>query len=104
MIFAAIATQVLARTTRLLNGRKSVQMTGKKYMRRVVPIGLVFSASLVCSNMPYLYLSVAFIQMLKVSAPPPAPPVPNRGSYQRQTTCRANKRPQSHSHQAPSSP
>ncbi|CAN8095432.1 unnamed protein product [Discula destructiva] len=69
MVFAAIATQVLARTTRLLNGRKAVHMTSRKYMRAVVPIGLVYSASLVCSNMPYLYLSVAFIQMLKAAGP-----------------------------------
>lgn len=73
MIFGAIATQVLARTTRLLNGRKAVHMTGQKYMRAVVPIGLVYSASLVCSNMPYLYLSVAFIQMLKVQLSPHLP-------------------------------
>lgn len=72
MVFAAIATQILARTTRLLNGRKAVHMSGEKYMRAVVPIGLVYSASLVCSNMPYLYLSVAFIQMLK--ARPASPP------------------------------
>lgn len=70
MIFAAIATQILARSTRLLNGRKAIHMTGQKYMRAVVPIGLVYSASLVCSNMPYLYLSVPFIQMLKVRNPP----------------------------------
>lgn len=70
MIFAAIATQVLARSTRLLNGRKTVRMTGKKYLRAVVPIGLVYSGSLVCSNLPYLYLSVSFIQMLKVRSSP----------------------------------
>lgn len=34
-----------------------------------MPIGLVYSASLVCSNLTYLYLSVAFIQMLKAAAP-----------------------------------
>lgn len=66
MVFAGIATQVMARTTRLLNGRKSIHMTGRKYLRAVVPIGLVYSGSLVCSNLPYLYLSVSFIQMLKV--------------------------------------
>lgn len=70
MLFAAIATQFLARTTRLLHGRKTIQMTGQKYMRTIVPIGLVYSASLVCSNKPYLYLSVAFIQMLKVRPTP----------------------------------
>jgi drug/metabolite transporter (DMT)-like permease len=38
-------------------------------LRAIVPIGLLYSASLVCSNMVYLYLSVAFIQMLKAAAP-----------------------------------
>ncbi|KAK4104697.1 TPT-domain-containing protein [Parathielavia hyrcaniae] len=69
MIFATMATQVLARTTTLLDGRKSVKMTGRTYLRAIVPIGLLYSASLVCSNMVYLYLSVAFIQMLKAAAP-----------------------------------
>ena len=41
-------------------------MTGRVYLRAVVPIGLFFSLSLICGNQTYLYLSVAFIQMLKV--------------------------------------
>ncbi|KAK3359243.1 triose-phosphate transporter family-domain-containing protein [Lasiosphaeria hispida] len=69
LIFATAATQILARTTKLLDGRKTVKMTGRVYMRAIVPIGLLYSASLVCSNMVYLYLSVAFIQMLKAAAP-----------------------------------
>ncbi|KAK4193063.1 triose-phosphate transporter family-domain-containing protein [Podospora australis] len=69
LIFATIATQVLARTTKLLDGRKQIKMTGRVYLRAIVPIGLLYSASLVCSNMVYLYLSVAFIQMLKAAAP-----------------------------------
>lgn len=44
-------------------------MTGRVYLRAIVPVGLLYSASLVCSNMVYLYLSVAFIQMLKAAAP-----------------------------------
>lgn len=44
-------------------------LTGRLYLRAIVPIGLVYSASLVCSNLTYLYLSVAFIQMLKAAAP-----------------------------------
>jgi hypothetical protein len=59
-------TQVLARTTTLLDGRKTVKMTGKVYLRAILPIGVLYSLSLVCSNQTYLYLSVAFIQMLKV--------------------------------------
>ncbi|CCC13256.1 unnamed protein product [Sordaria macrospora k-hell] len=69
LIFATIATQLLARTTTLLDGRKNVKMTGRLYLRAIVPIGFLFSGSLVCSNIVYLYLSVAFIQMLKAAAP-----------------------------------
>ena len=65
-VFATIATQVLARATKLLDGRKTVKMTGRIHLRAVMPIGLLYSGSLVCSNLVYLYLSVPFIQMLKV--------------------------------------
>lgn len=60
-------TQILARTTNMLDGRKKVKMTGRVYMRAIVPIGFFFSLSLICGNKTYMYLSVAFIQMLKVS-------------------------------------
>ncbi|KAK3685980.1 triose-phosphate transporter family-domain-containing protein [Podospora appendiculata] len=69
LVFATLATQILARTTKLLDGRNNVKMTGRLYLRAIVPIGLLYSASLVCSNVVYLYLSVAFIQMLKAAAP-----------------------------------
>ena len=59
-------TQILARTTTLLDGRKTVKMTGRIYLRAIVPIGACFSLSLMFGNLTYLYLSVAFIQMLKV--------------------------------------
>jgi hypothetical protein len=67
MLFATLVTQVLARTTSILDGRKDVRMTGRIYLRAIVPIGFFYSMSLVCSNLTYMYLSVAFIQMLKVS-------------------------------------
>ena len=66
MIFATFMTQMLARTTTLLDGRKTVKMTGRVYLRAILPIGFFFSLSLICGNKAYLYLSVAFIQMLKV--------------------------------------
>ncbi|KAI6248110.1 putative sugar phosphate/phosphate translocator [Erysiphe necator] len=69
LIFATIMTQLLARTTRLLDGRKSVKMTGRIYLRAIVPIGIFFSLSLICGNLTYLYLSVSFIQMLKAFTP-----------------------------------
>lgn len=40
------------------------------YIRSILPIGALFSGSLILSNMAYLSLSVAFIQMLKVRGPP----------------------------------
>ena len=67
LAFGTLMTQVLARTTTLLDGRKNVKMTGRVYLRAIMPIGLFFSLSLICGNLTYLYLSVAFIQMLKVS-------------------------------------
>ena len=39
------------------------------FVRSILPIGLLFSASLILSNTAYLYLSVAYIQMLKVRTP-----------------------------------
>ncbi|KAL8783891.1 MAG: hypothetical protein Q9213_004309 [Squamulea squamosa] len=62
-------TQILGRTSSLLNGRHTVLMTPRFYLQAIVPIGVLYSLSLVCSNLPYLYLSVAFIQMLKGTAP-----------------------------------
>ncbi|KAI0381814.1 TPT-domain-containing protein [Hypomontagnella monticulosa] len=69
MTFATLATQVLARTTGLLDGRHKIQMTTQLYMKLVVPIGLLYSGSMVTSTLVYLYLNVPFIQMLKSAAP-----------------------------------
>ncbi|KAH8926099.1 TPT-domain-containing protein [Atractiella rhizophila] len=63
--FATIATRIMYRTTRLLEGVDSVQMSWDRWFRSIVPIGALFSASLIFSNMAYLTLTVSFIQMLK---------------------------------------
>ena len=62
-------TQLLARFTTALDSRKRVPMTGRVYLRSILPIGLMFSLSLICGNLAYLYLSVSFIQMLKATMP-----------------------------------
>jgi len=67
--FATLMTQGLARFTTVLDSRKKVPMTGKIYLRAIVPIGVMFSLSLICGNVTYLYLSVSFIQMLKATTP-----------------------------------
>jgi len=69
LTFATVMTQILARYTSMLDGRKTVKMTGRVYLRAIVPIGFFFSLSLICGNLTYLYLSVAFIQMLKATTP-----------------------------------
>lgn len=48
---------------------KPHNMSPRDYMRRVMPIGLLYAASLWLSNASYLYLSVSFIQMTKSLMP-----------------------------------
>ena len=43
-------------------------MTPRLYVTAILPIGMCFSMSLILSNVTYLYLSMGFIQMLKVGA------------------------------------
>ncbi|RYO81121.1 hypothetical protein DL764_009808 [Monosporascus ibericus] len=64
-----VATQLLARTTSLLDGRRNVKMTWRLYLVAVVPIGVAYSGSMVSSNIAYLYLNAPFIHMLKAAAP-----------------------------------
>ena len=65
MVFAAIMTQLMSVTSQLR--RSEVKMNALVYCQAIVPIGVAFSGSLICSNFAYLYLTVAFSQMLKVS-------------------------------------
>lgn len=69
LVFATVATRILAKTSTLLDGRHAIDMTWPLYFKTIVPIGVFFSLSLVTANEAYLYLSVAFIQMLKALTP-----------------------------------
>lgn len=69
LTFAAIGTRVLQRTTHLLDGVKDVNMNKDMFLKSILPIGLLFSGSLILSNTAYLYLSVSYIQMLKAFTP-----------------------------------
>jgi len=60
---------VLQRTTHLLDGAKDVHISREMYIKSILPVGLLFSGSLILSNRAYLHLSVAFIQMLKAFTP-----------------------------------
>lgn len=65
LTFATVGTRILARTTNLLNGLSHIQLSWDRWAKSILPIGALFSASLIFSNMAYLTLSVSFIQMLK---------------------------------------
>ncbi|KAL4933084.1 uncharacterized protein BDV17DRAFT_287441 [Aspergillus undulatus] len=72
LLFATLCTQLLSRYTSLLANdgtRTSTRMTPTLYMTKIAPIALLYSGSLVCSNIAYVYLNVGFIQMLKASGP-----------------------------------
>ncbi|KAG2008261.1 triose phosphate transporter [Coprinopsis cinerea AmutBmut pab1-1] len=69
LAFAAVGTRVLQRTTHLVDGAKDIHMSKDMFMKSILPIGLLFSGSLILSNTAYLYLSVAYIQMLKAFTP-----------------------------------
>ena len=65
----AIGTRVLQRTTHLLDSAKDVHITQDMFAKSILPIGALFSGSLILSNKAYLYLSVHYIQMLKAFNP-----------------------------------
>ena len=50
-----------------INNQRSCLISFCPCRRAIVPIGAFFSLSLICGNLAYLYLSVSFIQMLKVN-------------------------------------
>jgi len=66
LTFAAIGTRVLQQTTHLLDGTKDVNMNMEMFLKSILPIGVFFSGTLIFGNMAYLYLSVSYIQMLKL--------------------------------------
>ncbi|KAI9346487.1 triose-phosphate transporter family-domain-containing protein [Obelidium mucronatum] len=69
LIFATLSTRILERSSNLLDGLKVVKITQDVYVKAILPIGFLFSLSLVFCNVAYLYLSVPFIQMLKAVTP-----------------------------------
>jgi len=68
MLFSTLVTLVL-RNTPLITTEGAPKFGVREYLTKVVPIGLFFAFSLVLSNKAYLYLSVAYIQMVKAFTP-----------------------------------
>ncbi|CAD6574746.1 MAG: hypothetical protein TREMPRED_001212 [Tremellales sp. Tagirdzhanova-0007] len=57
LIFSALSTRVLKRFTTLIDGADQIQMTPEKWVKSILPIGILFSGSLIFSNYAYLSLS-----------------------------------------------
>lgn len=65
MLFSSLATLALR-----ASGRLAMPALGwAEYARSVLPIGLMFAFSLVCSNQAAMRLTVSFIQMVKAATP-----------------------------------
>ncbi|GAA5967634.1 hypothetical protein JCM8115_007010 [Rhodotorula mucilaginosa] len=73
LAFQTIATRILRKYTTMVDKAKELEATGvmnrDAFLRKIVPVGLLFSASLVLSNWVYLRLTVSFIQMIKAFTP-----------------------------------
>ncbi|KAK9467167.1 triose-phosphate transporter family-domain-containing protein [Lipomyces arxii] len=68
LVFAALATQIMARTTNVYDP-KELEISQSVYLKRIVPVSIFYSLALVCSNQAYMYLNISFIQMLKATSP-----------------------------------
>ncbi|TNY21993.1 triose-phosphate transporter family-domain-containing protein [Rhodotorula diobovata] len=65
LVYATVGTRLLRRFTSMLDDVQNVQMSWDRWFKNIVPIGALFSGSLIFNNFAYLTLSVSFIQMLK---------------------------------------
>ena len=56
-------------TAKVLGWVDIPQLALRQWLTQILPVGLCFAVSLVLGNAAYLYISVAFVQMLKASTP-----------------------------------
>uniref|UniRef100_A0A7N0V1V8 Sugar phosphate transporter domain-containing protein n=2 Tax=Kalanchoe fedtschenkoi TaxID=63787 RepID=A0A7N0V1V8_KALFE len=67
MVFSSVLCYVLTRFFKVFKVEEG--MTSEIYVRSVIPIGATFAMTLWLGNTAYLYISVAFAQMLKAIMP-----------------------------------
>ncbi|KAL4439240.1 hypothetical protein ABPG77_004142 [Micractinium sp. CCAP 211/92] len=67
MAFSGTASYVCCRVLRIVDAKRS--MTPRFYATKILPVGLFMALTLHFGNLVYLYLTVAFIQMLKAFTP-----------------------------------
>ena len=66
MAFCSVMAFVIVRVLKMVKG---VSMTREAYVQKIVPVGFLFAIVLWLGNSAYVYLSVAFIQMVKALMP-----------------------------------
>jgi len=66
MGFCSFLAFILVRVAKVVPG---ASVSRETYAKKITPIAALFALSLWCSNSAYIYLSVAFIQMLKAMSP-----------------------------------
>ncbi|KAJ7155291.1 hypothetical protein C8R46DRAFT_910761, partial [Mycena filopes] len=69
LVFVTIMTQVLQRTTRLLDGMKDAPMNKDLFLRSILPIGVFSGGSLALGNAAYLHMSISYIMAMKAFTP-----------------------------------
>lgn len=69
MLVATCLTRYLASTTNMLPAVQEERVDRKSLIYQVLPVAAFYAVSLVLSNTAYLYLSVAYIQMIKAFTP-----------------------------------
>lgn len=67
MAFSACASTLCCRVFKFVEAKKT--MTWRFYCTKILPVGLFMALTLHFGNLVYLYLTVAFIQMLKAFTP-----------------------------------
>jgi drug/metabolite transporter (DMT)-like permease len=68
MATATLVTQIMEKCG-WLPAVQDHKVSFQVYLQQIVPIAALFSITLVCGNLSYLYLSVSFVQMLKACTP-----------------------------------
>ena len=66
MAFCSVLAFVIVRVLKVVKG---VNMTRDAYVQKILPVGFLFAIVLWLGNSAYVYLSVAFIQMVKALMP-----------------------------------
>ncbi len=69
MCLATILTRVMSKTTNMLTGVSQGKVDMSVMKKKIFPVAILFSISLILSNKAYIFLSVSYIQMLKAFTP-----------------------------------